>query len=105
MTHLILVRGYRTAVINSKSLISVAISIIGLSGCATFTSLNAEVPLYERVFVYSGTRLNWAALENDNATIRKFKAEPPSYPLVDLPFSFALDSVFLPLAISAEIFH
>ncbi|MBD9359513.1 YceK/YidQ family lipoprotein [Methylomonas fluvii] len=38
-------------------------------------------------------------------TIRKFKAEPPSYPLVDLPFSFALDSLFLPFAISAEIFH
>jgi uncharacterized protein YceK len=55
--------------------------------------------------MYSGTRLDWAALENDNATIRKFKAEPPSHPLVDLPLSFAMDSVFLPLAISAEIFH
>jgi uncharacterized protein YceK len=82
-----------------------ATCIIGLSSCATFKSLNAEVPLYERVFIYSGTRLNWAALENDNATIRKFKTEAPSYPLVDLPFSFAMDSVFLPLAISAEIFH
>ncbi|MDT4328719.1 YceK/YidQ family lipoprotein [Methylomonas sp. MS20] len=61
--------------------------------------------MYERVFIYSGTRLNWAALENDNATIRKLKAEAPRYPLVDLPFSFAMDSVFLPLAISAEIFH
>ncbi|PPD35839.1 MAG: YceK/YidQ family lipoprotein [Methylomonas sp.] len=82
-----------------------AICIIGLSGCATFKSLNAEVPLYERVFVYSGTRLDWAAIENDNATIRKFRTEPPSYPLVDLPFSFAMDAVFFPLAISAEIFH
>ncbi len=86
-------------------LICGAICIIGLSGCATFKSLNADVPLYERVFVYSGTRLDWAALENDNVTIRKFKTDPPSYPLVDLPFSFAMDSVFLPLAISAEIFH
>ena len=88
-----------------KKVILGAVCIIGLSGCATFKSLNAEVPLYERVFVYSGTRLNWAALENDEVTIRKFKAEAPSYPLVDLPFSFALDTVFLPLAISAEIFH
>ncbi|MDT4329076.1 YceK/YidQ family lipoprotein [Methylomonas sp. MV1] len=78
---------------------------MGLSGCATFKSLNAEVPLYERVFIYCGTRLDWAALENDNATIRKLKTEAPRYPLVDLPFSFAMDSVFLPLAISAEIFH
>jgi uncharacterized protein YceK len=91
--------------INFKNIVFNAICIIGLTGCATFKSLNAEVPLYERVFVYSGTRLNWAALENDNATIRKFKTEPPSYPLVDLPLSFAMDSVFLPLAISAEIFH
>jgi uncharacterized protein YceK len=88
-----------------KKLICVAIIIIGLSSCATFKSLNAEVPLYERVFIYSGTRLDWAALENDNVTVRKFKTEPPIYPLVDLPFSFAMDSVFLPLAISAEIFH
>jgi uncharacterized protein YceK len=88
-----------------KEVLYGAICIIGLSGCATFKSLNADVPLYERVFVYSGTRLDWAALKNDTATIRKFKTEPPSYPLVDLPFSFAMDSVFLPLAISAEIFH
>ncbi|WGS87722.1 YceK/YidQ family lipoprotein [Methylomonas sp. UP202] len=61
--------------------------------------------MYERVFIYCGTRLDWAALENDNPTIRKLKTEAPHYPLVDLPFSFAMDSVFLPLAISAEIFH
>ena len=91
--------------ITSKKIILGTFCIIGLSGCATFNSLNADVPLYERVFVYSGTRLDWAALENDNVTIRKLKAEPPNYPLVDLPFSFAMDSVFLPLAISAEIFH
>lgn len=88
-----------------KKVVLGAFCIIGLAGCATFKSLNSEVSLYERVFVYSGTRLNWAALENDNVSIRKFKTEPPSYPLVDLPFSFAMDSVFLPLAISAEIFH
>jgi uncharacterized protein YceK len=88
-----------------KNIVYGAICIIGISGCATFKSLNAEVPLYERVFIYSGTRLDWAALENDNVTVRKFKTEPPIYPLVDLPFSFAMDSVFLPLAISAEIFH
>lgn len=88
-----------------KEVLYAAICLIVISGCATFKSLNADVPLYERVFIYSGTRLDWAALENDNATIRKFKTEPPSYPLVDLPFSFAMDTVFLPLAISAEIFH
>jgi uncharacterized protein YceK len=88
-----------------KKIIFAAFFIIGLSGCATFKSLDADVPLFERIFIYSGTRLDWAALENDDMTIRKFNTEPPSYPLVDLPFSFAMDSVFLPLAVSAEIFH
>ena len=92
-------------VIAFKKIVCGAICIIGLSGCATFKSLDADVPLFERIFVYSGTRLDWAALEYDDVTIRKFNTEPPSYPFVDLPFSFALDSLFLPLAISAEIFH
>jgi uncharacterized protein YceK len=95
----------RDKLITFKKVVLGAFCTIGLSGCAKFKSLNADVPLYERVFIYSGTRLDWAALENDNATIRKFKTEPPSYPLLDLPFSFAMDSMFLPLAISAEIFH
>jgi uncharacterized protein YceK len=30
---------------------------------------------------------------------------PPHYPLVDLPLSFALDSLFLPVTFYAEIFH
>jgi len=92
-------------VVRLKKIVYGAIAIIGLSGCATFKSLNADVLLTQRIFIYSGTRLDWAALENDNVTIRKFNTTPPSYPLVDLPFSFAMDSVFLPLAISAEIFH
>lgn len=91
--------------ITLKKIVCEAICIIGLSGCATFKSLDAEVPLFERVFVYSGTRLDWAALKDNDLVIRKFNTAPPRYPLVDLPFSFALDSLFLPLAISAEIFH
>jgi uncharacterized protein YceK len=81
------------------------ICILGLSGCATFKSLDAHVPLDQRMFIYSGTRLDWAALEKNNAAIRKFKVAPPSYPLADLPLSFAMDSLFLPLAVCAEIFH
>ncbi|WP_157204908.1 YceK/YidQ family lipoprotein [Methylomonas methanica] len=37
--------------------------------------------------------------------LRKFNIAPPRYPLVDFPFSFALDSLFFPLAVSTEIFH
>jgi uncharacterized protein YceK len=88
-----------------KKVIYVAICIIAQTGCATFKSLDADVPLAQRIFIYSGTRLDWAALENNDVAIRKFNTVPPSLPLVDLPFSFAFDSLFLPLAVSAEIFH
>ena len=88
-----------------KQLVYAGIFIVGLSGCATFKTLDADFPLDERLFIYSGTRLDWAALEKNDAALRKFKVAPPRYPLVDLPLSFALDSMFLPLAICAEIFH
>ncbi len=80
---------------------------MGLSGCATFKSLDeaAHLPLYERIFIYSGTRLDWATIAKNDAALSKFKATPPCYPIVDLPLSFALDSIFLPLTVSAEIFH
>ena len=81
------------------------ICIIGLSGCATFKTLDADFPLDQRLFIYSGTRLDCAALAENDAALRKFKVAPPGYPLVDLPLSFALDSLFLPLAFLAEIFH
>jgi len=92
-------------VITVKPTVCVGIFIIGLSGCATFKTLDADFPLDERLFIYSGTRLDWAALAKNDAALRKFKVVPPRYPLVDLPLSFALDSIFLPLAVLAEIFH
>ena len=88
-----------------KQVIYGGICIIGLSGCATFKTLDAHLPLDQRMFIYSGTRLDWAALAKNDAALRKFKVAPPHYPLVDLPLSFALDSMFLPLAVCAEIFH
>jgi uncharacterized protein YceK len=90
-----------------KQVVYGGICIMGLSGCATFKSINvaAHQPLYERILIYSGSRLDWAAITENDAAISKLKATPPSYPLVDLPFSFALDSILLPLSVSAEIFH
>jgi uncharacterized protein YceK len=79
--------------------------MIGLSGCGTFKTLDADIPLAQRMFIYSGTRLDWAALAKNDVALRKFKVAPPRYPLVDLPLSFTLDSMFLPLAVCAEIFH
>jgi uncharacterized protein YceK len=81
------------------------VCIIGLSGCATFKTLDTDLPLNERMFFYSGTRLDWAATTNNQAALKKIKVEPPRYSLVDLPLSFALDTFFFPLAVLAEIFH
>ena len=91
--------------ITFKQIVCGGIYIIGLSGCATFKTLDAHLPLDQRLFIYSGTRLDWAALAKNDVALRKFKVAPPHYPLVDLPLSFALDSMFLPLAVCAEIFH
>jgi len=95
----------RYKVITFKKIACVAVCIIGLSGCATFKTLNTDIPLAQRTFIYTGTRLDWAALAKNEVALRKFKVEPPSYPLADLPLSFALESLFLPLAVCAEIFH
>jgi uncharacterized protein YceK len=83
------------------------ICILELSSCATFNMLNSDLPLPQRMFIYSGTRtrLDWAAITNNEASLKRFKVEPPCEPLIDLPFSFALDSIFLPKSIYAEIFH
>jgi len=88
-----------------KQIVYGGICIMGLSGCATFKTLDTDLPLARRMFIYSGTRLDWAALAKNDVALRKFKVAPPHYPLVDLPLSFALDSMFLPLAVCAEIFH
>jgi uncharacterized protein YceK len=88
-----------------KNFIVGFVCIISFSGCATFRTLDTDLPLNERMFVYSGTRLDWSALANNQVALKKIKVTPPRYPLVDLPLSFALDTFFLPLAVCAEIFH
>jgi len=88
-----------------KQAVCAGICIMGMSGCATFKTLDDHLPLAQRMFIYSGTRLDWAALAKNDVALRKFKIAPPRYPLIDLPLSFALDSMFLPLTVCAEILH
>jgi uncharacterized protein YceK len=79
--------------------------IFTLSGCATFKTLDTDLPLNQRMFIYSGTRLNWAAITENKPALSKIKVDPPKYPLVDLPFSFTLDTLFFPLGVAAVIFE
>ena len=68
-----------------------------LAGCGTFRSHDG--PRADAPRIYSGVRLDLAALRGNAAYIERYKLTPPSYPVVDLPFSFAFDSLLLPLAL------
>ena len=79
--------------------------IVSLYGCSTFKTLDTDLPLSERMFIYSGTRLNWAAITQNKPALSRIKVKPPAYPLVDFPFSFALDTLFFPLGVAAVVFE
>jgi len=49
--------------------------------------------------VYSGTRLDWYAMQGGCCEMDRFGAEAPSYPGVDLPASALLDTLLLPLSL------
>ncbi len=88
-----------------KKFVIGSVCIIILSGCATFKTLDTDLPLNQRMFIYSGTRLDWSAITENHVALKKMKITPPQYPLLDLPLSFALDSVFFPLSVFAVIFQ
>ena len=68
---------------------------LALSGCATYSTISNAGPNTPKVF--SGTRLNAAALSGDDYELRRFRVSPPPYPLLDLPFSFVADMFVSPL--------
>jgi uncharacterized protein YceK len=65
------------------------------TGCATYKTISAVQPGSPKVF--SGARLDAAAITRDGYELRKFSTAPPPYPLVDLPFSLVADAFLLPL--------
>jgi uncharacterized protein YceK len=74
-----------------------------LMGCGTvssFAQFHRETPI-----VYSGTRMDAAAIANDQATLDKFELDPPSAPAVDLPFSVVADTILLPGTLAAAAYR
>ena len=69
------------------------------SGCATYRTISTAEQGSPKIF--SGARLDLSAVLGDEFGLRKFKADPPRYPLLDLPFSIALDTAILPLTVRA----
>lgn len=75
--------------------------VLSCSGCGTINMLNsdkADPPL-----VYSGTRLDWYALQGGCCPEDRFGAQAPAYPAADLPCSFLLDTLLLPLSLAAAL--
>lgn len=82
----------------------VLITTVFLStGCATYKTISAVKYGSSSPRIYSGTRLNIHAILDDHYALKKFDVEPPKYPILDLPASFALDSLMLPMTASSIV--
>ena len=80
----------------SKALLGV-LMLLHIGGCASVRTLDAAKP--GAPVVYSGTRLDWYALQGGCCAKDRFGAEAPRYPGLDLPASALLDTVLLPLSV------
>lgn len=75
-----------------------------ISGCATTSTLSQ--PVHERKpLVMSGVRLNIASLRNEAAVADRFGVSPPSYPLLDLPFSAFFDLLVIGYTVPVALFY
>ncbi len=87
-------------ILRSVSIVPAVVLLSSLStGCATYRTISTAEQGSPKVF--SGTRLDVSAIQGDEIALRKFKADPPRYPLVDLPFSIGFDMAILPLTVRA----
>ncbi|MNY68135.1 hypothetical protein D3C86_2058460 [compost metagenome] len=68
-----------------------------MAGCASIRTLDAAKP--GAPIVYSGTRLDWYALQGGCCPEDRFGAQAPEYPGLDLPASALLETVLLPLSL------
>ena len=89
---------------NALTALIATVALSTVSGCATVQTMSkAELGSPK---VYSGTRLNINAIRHDVSGVSKFKVEQPQYPLIDLPFSFVLDTVILfPITLPAAAYE
>lgn len=71
--------------------------LMQIGGCASVRTLDAAKP--GAPIVYSGTRLDWYALQSGCCAQDRFGAQAPRYPGLDLPASALLDTVLLPLSV------
>ncbi|MFJ2334556.1 YceK/YidQ family lipoprotein [Pseudomonas helleri] len=80
----------------TKALLALLV-LMQIGGCASVRTLDAAKP--GAPIVYSGTRLDWYALQGGCCAQDRFGAQAPRYPGLDLPASALLDTVLLPLSV------
>lgn len=77
----------------------------GVGGCATVETVSNFTNRSPKL--YSGTRLDWTALTEDELRLRVYKetlgVDPPGRPGADLVFSFLLDTLILPVTVPVAL--
>lgn len=73
------------------------------TGCATYKTISVIKYGSSSPRIYSGTRLNIYAISDNRYALKKFDVKPPEYPILDLPTSFALDTLLLPMTASSVV--
>ena len=79
------------------------VAALWVSGCATVTSIDSAE--HGTPLVYSGVRLDLAAIADNESGLRKFKTPPPAYPWLDLPFSLVADTFISPLSFGVAAYE
>jgi uncharacterized protein YceK len=82
-------------------IITMSAVVLVFTGCATYKTISVTKYGSSSPRIYSGTRLNIHAILDNRYALKKFDATPPEYPILDLPASFALDTLFLPMTASS----
>jgi uncharacterized protein YceK len=88
-------------------IIIIAVTWLSLNGCATIETVSNFT--IDSPKVYSGTRLDNAAMAGNHIRLRvykeKFHVEPPENPEEDIFFSFLMDTIILPVTASVALFE
>ena len=85
--------------------LSVLLTVLLLStGCAT-TSTLSQAAHERKPLVMSGVRLDFASLRNEATVTERFGVSPPTYPLLDLPFSAVFDLIALGYTVPVALFY
>lgn len=74
------------------------LALLATGGCATVRTLDAAKP--GAPLVYAGTRLDLYGLRGGCCPVERFGARPPARAGLDLPGSFLLDTLLLPLSLA-----